>query len=83
MRLSKRTPSCFNTQFGLLGKYSACKEKPLKYAVEVKGLRKTFVSGLFRKRRKEASKDLDLRVPDGTIWGILGLTKSNMDTKKL
>jgi ABC-2 type transport system ATP-binding protein len=44
----------------------------LKYAVEAKGLHKTFVSGLFRKRRKEALRGLDLRVPAGAIWGILG-----------
>lgn len=44
----------------------------MNYAVEVEGLRKTFISGLFRKRRKEALKGLDLRVPEGTIWGILG-----------
>ena len=44
----------------------------MKYAVEAKGLHKTFVSGLFRKRRKEALRGLDLRVPAGAIWGILG-----------
>jgi ABC-2 type transport system ATP-binding protein len=44
----------------------------LKYAVEVKDLHKTFVSGLFRKRRKEALRGVDIRIPKGTIWGILG-----------
>jgi len=44
----------------------------LKYAIEVTGLRKTFVSGLFRKRRKEALTGLDLRVPEGVVWGLLG-----------
>jgi ABC-2 type transport system ATP-binding protein len=44
----------------------------LKLAVEVKGLRKTFVSGWLRKRRTEALKGLDLNVPEGGFWGILG-----------
>jgi len=44
----------------------------LNYAVEVKDLHKTFVSGLFRKRRKAALRGVDLQVPKGTIWGILG-----------
>jgi ABC-2 type transport system ATP-binding protein len=44
----------------------------LKFAVEVKGLRKTFVSGWFRKRKTEALKGLDLSVPEGSFWGILG-----------
>jgi ABC-2 type transport system ATP-binding protein len=44
----------------------------LNYAVEVKGLHKTFVSGLFRKRRKRALMGPDLQVPEGTIRGILG-----------
>ena len=41
-------------------------------AVEVKGLRKTFVSGWLRKRRTEALRGLDLSVPEGGFWGILG-----------
>jgi ABC-2 type transport system ATP-binding protein len=44
----------------------------LNFAVEVKGLRKTFVSGWFRKRRVEALKGVDLAVPAGAFWGILG-----------
>ena len=44
----------------------------MRYAAEVKGLRKTFVSGFFRKRRKQALKYIDLKVPEGAIWGILG-----------
>lgn len=44
----------------------------MKYAVEVKGLYKIYTSGIFRKRRKEALRGLDLRVPEGTVWGILG-----------
>ena len=44
----------------------------MKFAVEVKGLRKTFVSGWLRKRKKTALKDLNLTVPQGALWGILG-----------
>ena len=44
----------------------------LNFAVEVKGLRKTFVSGWFRKRRVEALKGVNLTVPAGVFWGILG-----------
>ena len=44
----------------------------LNFAVEVKGLRKTFASGLLRKRKKEALKGVDLCVPQGAFWGILG-----------
>jgi len=42
------------------------------FAVEVSGLWKTFVSGFFRKRKKEALRGLDLSVPKGALWGILG-----------
>jgi ABC-2 type transport system ATP-binding protein len=41
-------------------------------AIEVKGLRKTYVSGWFRKRRKEALRGVDLTVPRGALWGLLG-----------
>jgi len=44
----------------------------LEFAIEVKGLRKTFVSGWLRKRKKTALRDLDLSVPQGALWGILG-----------
>jgi ABC-2 type transport system ATP-binding protein len=44
----------------------------LNLAVEAKGLRKTFVSGWFQKRTKEALKGLDLQVPAGSFWGVLG-----------
>jgi len=44
----------------------------LDFAVEVKGLRKIFVSGYFRKTKKEALKGVDLVVPQGAFWGILG-----------
>jgi len=44
----------------------------LKLAIEVSGLRKTFVSGWINKRRKEALRGLDLAVPPGVLWGVLG-----------
>jgi len=48
------------------------KGSTLSSAVEVKGLRKTYVSGWYRKRRKEALRGVDLTVPRGALWGILG-----------
>jgi ABC-2 type transport system ATP-binding protein len=42
------------------------------FAVEVQGLKKTFRSGVLRRRRKEALRGLDLQVPKGAFWGILG-----------
>jgi ABC-2 type transport system ATP-binding protein len=44
----------------------------LKFAVEVKGLRKSFVSGWWTKRKKDALKGIDLSVPEAAFWGILG-----------
>ena len=44
----------------------------MRFAVEIKGLRKTFVSGWLRRRRKEALKGVDLDVPEGSFWGLLG-----------
>jgi ABC-2 type transport system ATP-binding protein len=44
----------------------------LKFAVEAKGLRKSFVSGWLRKRKREALRGIDLSVPEGAFWGILG-----------
>lgn len=44
----------------------------MKFAVEVKNLRKTFVSGWFRRRKKEALRGVDLYVPEGAFWGLLG-----------
>ena len=41
-------------------------------AVEIKGLYKTYIQGIFKKRKKEALKGIDLSVPLGSIWGILG-----------
>ena len=44
----------------------------MKLAIEVSGLRKTFVSGWIHRRRKEALRGVDLVVPQGALWGILG-----------
>ncbi|MFH0845344.1 MAG: ABC transporter ATP-binding protein [Pseudomonadota bacterium] len=44
----------------------------MNFAVEIKGVQKSFVSGWFRKRRKEALKGVDLKIPEGSFWGILG-----------
>jgi ABC-2 type transport system ATP-binding protein len=44
----------------------------LSFAVEIEGLKKTFTSGVFRRRKKEALKGVDLCVPEGAFWGILG-----------
>jgi ABC-2 type transport system ATP-binding protein len=42
------------------------------FAVEAKGVHKTFVSGWLRKRKKEALRGVDLSVPEGAFWGLLG-----------
>jgi len=42
------------------------------FAIEVTELRKTFVSGWFRKRRKEALRGVNLSVPEGVFWGLFG-----------
>ncbi len=44
----------------------------MKHAIEVKGLKKTFVSGWLRPRRKEALRGVSLNVPEGGFWGLLG-----------
>jgi ABC-2 type transport system ATP-binding protein len=44
----------------------------LSLAIEVKDLRKTFVSGWIRKRKKEALRGVDLAVPEGAFWCLLG-----------
>jgi ABC-2 type transport system ATP-binding protein len=44
----------------------------LNFAVEVRGLRKSFVSGWWKKRKKDALKGIDLNVPEAAFWGILG-----------
>ncbi len=44
----------------------------MKIAVEVKGLRKSFVSGWWKRKKKVALKGVDLTVPEGAFWGILG-----------
>ena len=44
----------------------------MEFAIEVSGLRKTFVSGWIHRRRKEALRGVDLAMPRGALWGILG-----------
>lgn len=44
----------------------------MKFAIEVENLRKIFVSGWLRKRKKEALKGVDLAVPEGAFWCLLG-----------
>ena len=44
----------------------------MSFAIEVKGLRKTFVSGWLRKRKKDALRGVTLSVPEGVFWGLLG-----------
>lgn len=41
-------------------------------AVQIKGLRKTFVYGWPRRKQTEVLKGVDLTVPEGAFWGILG-----------
>jgi len=41
-------------------------------AVEARGVEKTFVTGLFKKRRTHALKGVDIEIPRGTIFGLLG-----------
>jgi len=47
-------------------------ELAVRFAIEVKGLQKTFVSGWLSKRKKEALRGVDLSVPEGAFWGLLG-----------
>jgi len=42
------------------------------FAIEVRGLTKTFVSGWLTRRKKEALTDVNLSVPEGVFWGLLG-----------
>ena len=44
----------------------------MKKVVEMKGVRKTFVSGWVHRVRKQALKGIDFEVPEGVLWGILG-----------
>ena len=48
------------------------REIPLKEAVEIRGLRKSYVYGWPRRKRKEVLKGMDLNIPAGAFWGILG-----------
>jgi ABC-2 type transport system ATP-binding protein len=42
------------------------------YAIQAKGIHKTFHSGWWKKRRKEALRGVDLRIEEGEIFGLLG-----------
>jgi len=42
------------------------------FAIEVRGLTKTFVSRSLTRRKKEALTDVNLSVPEGVFWGLLG-----------
>jgi ABC-2 type transport system ATP-binding protein len=42
------------------------------YAIQAEGIYKTFQSGWWNKRKKEALKGVDLQVEEGEIFGILG-----------
>ena len=42
------------------------------YAIEAEGIFKTFRSGWWKKREKEALKGVDLQIEEGEIFGILG-----------
>ena len=44
----------------------------MKLAIEAMGVRKSFVSGWFSKRKKEALRGVDLNIPQGAFWRILG-----------
>ena len=44
----------------------------MKQVVEMRGVRKTFVSGWVHRVRKQALKGVDFDVPEGVLWGILG-----------
>ena len=44
----------------------------MELAVEARGVEKTFITGLFKKRRTHALKGVDLEVPSGAIFGLLG-----------
>jgi ABC-2 type transport system ATP-binding protein len=46
--------------------------QPVGLAVEMKGVWKTFRSGLVHRIRKKALRGVDFSVPEGVIWGILG-----------
>jgi ABC-2 type transport system ATP-binding protein len=68
---SPLTPFLRHLKFWVSGALDS-KGISVNYAVEVKGLRKTFASGWLRKRKKEALRGVDLSVPEGAFWGLLG-----------
>lgn len=44
----------------------------MRYAVEVRGLRKTYVSGWPKRKKTDVLKGISLSVPEGAFWGLLG-----------
>jgi len=44
------------------------------YAIKAEGIFKTFHSGWWKKRHKEALKGVDLQIEEREIFGILALT---------
>jgi ABC-2 type transport system ATP-binding protein len=42
------------------------------FAIQAEGIHKTFHSGWWKKRRKEALRGVDLQIEEGEIFGILG-----------
>ncbi|MGB9628222.1 MAG: ATP-binding cassette domain-containing protein, partial [Thermodesulfobacteriota bacterium] len=44
----------------------------MKLAIDAEGIFKTFRSGWRGKKKKEALKDISLRIEEGEIFGILG-----------
>lgn len=49
-------------------------------AVHIRGLRKSYVYGWPRRKRKEVLKGLDLTIPSGVFWGILGCNGAGKTT---
>ncbi len=50
------------------------------YAINAKGIFKTFHSGWWKKRHKEALKGVDLQVEEREIFGILGPNRRGKTT---
>lgn len=44
----------------------------MKFAVQIRDLSKTYIQGIFKKKKKEALKNINLEVPKGSIYGVLG-----------
>lgn len=46
--------------------------RPVPFAIEVTGLRKSYRRGLLRRREQEALRGVDLSVPEGSAFGLIG-----------